>query len=613
MLLQLESRRALPALGALLATLVAGCSGGDGAPGEDLGQAEEPIVVCAKGATVKGVDVSVYQGNVNWGAVKAAGIGFAIARISDGSYMDTKFDQNWSGMKGAGVVRGAYQFFEPGEDPVAQANIVINKVGKLAPGDLPVTADVEVTGGQSPATIASHLQTWVDHVQAGTGKAPMIYTAPGFWKGSVGSTAFKNLPLWGANWGVNCPNLATGWTDWVVWQYSDAGKVNGIPATVDLDEFNGSMADLQAFAGQQADWGGKFVKQSFPYAVQATVMTVNQDLPASIEMQNVGTKTWDSNTKLATTQPRDRSSIFVAPDWPAPNRLDAVKGTVAPGGSYKFQFTFHAPDKPGTYHEFFGMVQEGVHWFSDPGEAGPPDDQLEAQIQIVNAEYYGKFVKQSYPTLQQPAFVLAPGKPAEGFIELQNVGTATWKAGVTKLAPTPRDKPSPLAGKAWLSPTRVSTLAADVPPGSVGHFPLELFSDTQGDYTQTFALVEEAVTWFADAPKGGGPPDDFLAVHVVVRDAPVGTGGGGAGGETGAGGGGTGGEAGAGGGGVGGGAGAGGGVGGNAPNAANADMNGGCSCRAAGDARGAGDGLAWLGVAGALAVAGRRAGRRRAR
>ncbi|MEO7331176.1 MAG: MYXO-CTERM sorting domain-containing protein, partial [Minicystis sp.] len=94
--------------------------------------------------------------------------------------------------------------------------------------------------------------------------------------------------------------------------------------------------------------------------------------------------------------------------------------------------------------------------------------------------------------------------------------------GETKLAPTPRDLPSSLAGKEWLSPTRVSTLDVDVKPGEVGHFLLPISVTAEGDMVQTFALVEDGVTWFADAPKGGGPADDFLAVHVLASKAHVG-------------------------------------------------------------------------------------------
>jgi lysozyme len=523
-------RWSLGCLGVPLCVVLVGCSGGE--PGDGpLGEAQQASV-CAAGATVKGVDVSVFQGAIDWPTAKATGLDFAIARISDGTFLDTDFATNWAGMKSAGLVRGAYQFFEPGEDPTTQANIVISAVGKLGAGDLPVTADMEVTGGQSAATIVAHLQTWVAAVQAGTGKAPMIYTALGYWDGSVSSTAFGNLPLWAANWGVTCPSLATGWSDWKIWQYSDSGSVSGIPATVDLDEFNGDLAALQAFAGANADWGAQYVTQSWPLASTTVQMTVNQQMPASITLKNIGAKAWDANTKLATTQPRDRTSPFRGPDWLAGNRLAAAAAT-APGADFQFTFTFQAPNTPGAYDEFYGVVQEGTAWFSDPGELGPPDDDIELKVQVNEAQYHGAFVSQTFPTLQQAAITMTTGQTMTGAITIKNVGTATWKAGVTKLAPTPRDKPSAIGSTGWLSPTRVSSPPADVATGGSFDFPLEITAGAPGDYTQTFSLVEESVTWFADAPLGGGPPDDLIAIHVIVTSA---DGGSGSGGATGAGG-----------------------------------------------------------------------------
>ncbi|MFT3765319.1 MAG: MYXO-CTERM sorting domain-containing protein [Minicystis sp.] len=134
---------------------------------------------------------------------------------------------------------------------------------------------------------------------------------------------------------------------------------------------------------------------------------------------------------------------------------------------------------------------------------------------------------------------------------------------------------SPLASKDWLSPTRVSTLDADVPPGGTGHFKLSITASKEGDVTQTFGLVEEDVTWFADAPKGGGPADDQLAVHAVIsKKSNTGTGGGGgAGGE-----------------------GGGGGI--------HGEAKGSCSCDVAG-ANGDAS-AAWIAVAGALVLARRR-------
>ncbi len=204
------------------------------------------------GTTVNGVDVSSYNGAVTWTSVKGAGIDFGYARLSTGAMLlDTQFDQNWSAMKAAGLLRGAYQFFRPGQDPTAQADLVIQKVGVLGLGDLPVVLDLETSENQSGATIVANIQAWVARVTAGTGRAPIIYTSKRVWDLNVPSTAFASLPLWVAAWGTAAPSLPVEWTSWTFWQFSDSGSVPGISGNpgVDLDVFNGTLAQLQSLAG----------------------------------------------------------------------------------------------------------------------------------------------------------------------------------------------------------------------------------------------------------------------------------------------------------------------------------------------------------------------------
>ena len=372
----------------LLAILLCSCTAQTGY--EPVGHTSLASTVCATGTVVQGIDVSVYQGSINWSDVKAAGIDFAIARISDGSSLDSYFSANWTGMKSAGLVRGAYQYFEPGDDPTTQANIVISAVGKLGAGDLPVTADMETTGGESAATIAANLKTWVSAVQTGTGKLPMIYTGEGYWDGDVASSSFSSDPLWVANWGVSCPDIPTGWSQWSIWQYSDSGTVSGISGAVDLDEYNGTLAQLQAFAGGSTSsdggtagiYGAEYVTQSWPLASTTMTMTTCQTIAESITLKNVGTKSWDSKTRIGTTQSRDRVSVFADSTWISTDRPAQVSGTVAPGDTFEFKFDFHAPPTTGTYTEYFGVVEDGVVWFSDPGQDGPPDNDIEAKIQV---------------------------------------------------------------------------------------------------------------------------------------------------------------------------------------------------------------------------------------
>ena len=109
--------------------------------------------VCAQGTTTMGVDVSYYQGTVDWAKAKAAGVKFAFLRVSDGTtFRDPKFVQNWANTKTAGVIRGAYQFFRPSQNVNAQADLMIAALGTYQPGDLPPVIDVEAwrkTTGES--------------------------------------------------------------------------------------------------------------------------------------------------------------------------------------------------------------------------------------------------------------------------------------------------------------------------------------------------------------------------------------------------------------------------------------------------------------------------------
>ena len=210
---------------------------GTGEKEDKIGEASAAVVVCHPD-TVEGVDVSEFQASINWGAVR------------NGGYHDPTFATNWVGMKNAGVKRGVYQFFEPGEDPSAQADIVLQAIGggPLGDGDLPAMLDVEVTGGQSGATITAHIHTWIDKIQAATGRVPVIYTGKYFWNDNVGSGDFAGLPLWIAAYGPPCPDTPNAWNDWRLWQYADNGNIPGIGGAVDRDVFHGSSADLAAFA-----------------------------------------------------------------------------------------------------------------------------------------------------------------------------------------------------------------------------------------------------------------------------------------------------------------------------------------------------------------------------
>jgi lysozyme len=225
-----------------------GCSSESDSKGECLGESAAALRTCAKGPTLTGIDVSYYQGTVNWTSVKSSGRAFAFARVSDGlNFPDSKFAANWPAMKTAGIIRGAYQFFRPAQDPTQQADMMLAKIdaaGGLQPGDLPPVLDLESDGGLAPATVVARAKTWLARVQAKTGVKPIVYTA-NFMSNVIG-TSFGSYTLWVANYGATCPLMPSGWTDWQFWQTADNGSVTGVTGNVDTNLFNGNLAALQA-------------------------------------------------------------------------------------------------------------------------------------------------------------------------------------------------------------------------------------------------------------------------------------------------------------------------------------------------------------------------------
>jgi lysozyme len=193
---------------------------------------------------VPGIDVSHYQGTVDWQQVAEAGMAYAFVKATQGvSSTDSQFAANWAGVQTAGLLRGAYHFYQPGDDPQQQAEHFLSVV-QLEPGDLLPVLDIETMGSQTASEIVQGIETWLGTVQAAIGRAPIVYTAPGFWN-SLGTQQFGLYPLWVAEYGVSTPKLPAGWTSWAFWQYSESGSVAGVAGSVDLDVFQGSPEALR--------------------------------------------------------------------------------------------------------------------------------------------------------------------------------------------------------------------------------------------------------------------------------------------------------------------------------------------------------------------------------
>lgn len=223
--------------------------------GEGLGLQQDPHpqtdVSCPVGETLFGIDVSKWQGQIDWAAAKNDGVMYAIIRASHGvNTIDEWFDYNWEQTHAHSIPVGVYQYFEPAQDPIAQADLMLAMMGDLQPGDLPPVIDVESSTNSVPAQTAAAVRDWIDHVEEATGVAPIIYTGRYFWQDHVQSDEFVGYPLWIAHYTTGCPNIPAPWPTWAFHQYSSSGSVAGIAGNVDMNLFNGSLEDLMAMTVQ---------------------------------------------------------------------------------------------------------------------------------------------------------------------------------------------------------------------------------------------------------------------------------------------------------------------------------------------------------------------------
>ena len=229
----------------------AGSSSGSGTGSSSSSSISAP----ATGANALGVDISHYQGSINWSKVHTSK-DYAYAKATEGtSYTDLSFGTNWQAMKAAGVTRGAYHFYRASQDPVKQADFFVqtiaNKGGFNAGSDLAPMVDVEVTDGASAATLVSGLKKFIAEAESklGGNVKLVIYTGPSFWINTLGNPNLSTNPLWIAHYTTAAkPWIPSHWSTYTIWQYTDVVSTPGISAGgVDGDRWNGPESTVQAF------------------------------------------------------------------------------------------------------------------------------------------------------------------------------------------------------------------------------------------------------------------------------------------------------------------------------------------------------------------------------
>jgi GH25 family lysozyme M1 (1,4-beta-N-acetylmuramidase) len=200
---------------------------------------------------VEGIDVSHWQGTINWAQVASAGKKFAFIKAAQGGwFVDGKYQTNHAGARAAGIVTGAYDYADPTAEPgqaVAEADFFVAAAG-LLPGDLDPVLDLEKTGGLDVPTLHQWVVDWTNEVFLVTGKHAIIYCNRAFWRDNVGDAtdvAAAGNKLWLSKGNVTDPSPyvpASNWDGygWSFWQYTASGTVKGISGAVDLDRLNGT-------------------------------------------------------------------------------------------------------------------------------------------------------------------------------------------------------------------------------------------------------------------------------------------------------------------------------------------------------------------------------------
>jgi lysozyme len=198
---------------------------------------------------VQGIDVSKYQGNIDWQAVRDSGVRFAWIKATEGGdVVDSKFEANWEGARAAGIPRGAYHFMfwcRPWQEEVNW----FEKNVPVEPDALPPVLDVEATPQskmckrtlERDKTLAD-MRAILQEMERHYGKKPVIYSSVDFYQSILYDGALSEYPIWVRSTKYH-PAVRYGNRHWHIWQYASDGAVPGIQGAVDRNAFYGSEGD----------------------------------------------------------------------------------------------------------------------------------------------------------------------------------------------------------------------------------------------------------------------------------------------------------------------------------------------------------------------------------
>jgi lysozyme len=212
-------------------------------PGEDKNYRtyESFNIKIPKKYTVHGIDVSYYQGKIDWQKVKAmkeddVHVTFAFIKATEGLLnVDPYFLRNWREAPKAGIKVGAYHFFRPKRSGLWQANFFL-QTANFEKGDLPPVVDIESLDGVSSEKMRKELNSFIIQIEEKTKVKPIIYSGLKFYQDNL-MGFYDDYPFWVAHY--HQPKLKLATDTWKFWQHSDKARINGINHVVDFNAFNG--------------------------------------------------------------------------------------------------------------------------------------------------------------------------------------------------------------------------------------------------------------------------------------------------------------------------------------------------------------------------------------
>jgi lysozyme len=232
-----------------LAGLVSGCGGGGG-PVDVFAGSNYPH---PHDYPIHGIDVSKFQGDIDWNSVANSGVKFAYIKASEGGdHLDERFQANWDGAKAAGIQRGAYHFVYWCRPPMEEmANF--EQAAPVDPDALPPVLDVEATPTSktckkrlTQAGAIADMRVMLEEMERHYGKRPVIYSTVDFYQAILSDGAFMDYPIWVRSTKYH-PSVRYPGRPWAFWQYQSDAYVNGIRPKVDRNAFFGTKAQWEAF------------------------------------------------------------------------------------------------------------------------------------------------------------------------------------------------------------------------------------------------------------------------------------------------------------------------------------------------------------------------------